>query len=401
MGLSYGAAINCPQIRHMSAFFVPEFGKMLRLAWDLLKLRSTRSSTGGVYASRVGSGRARISSMWCLPRSPTLLALNSRCEASTCLKKVSDRPNDGERAPLKILCGLISILSTTGTIRLATLPENHTKIGQQQEGSLLTEGALHQIKQWLRQCHKSHGNRCRIPESPTWVPKRLVSVQGGSDGSVSVVETSTFSGSNPKYVTLSHCWGTKDPMLMLKKVNERTFSNPGQGIRWSELPRNFRNAVEVARALEVDYIWIDSLCIIQDNGEFATEGQLMHLVYRNSFCNLAAVDSDGCQGGFFPKGLTAPKNLSDTVISLHSPIFGGRSWYILPSDLWECQLLHKVLYTRGWVFQGNIWVYIGRRTSKRLTLTRKDVISSTSAFLWPSDIRKSCSYSQESFLWCL
>lgn len=143
-------------------------------------------------------------------------------------------------------------------------------------------------------------------------------------------------------------------MLMMESAKERTYTDPEQGIRWDELPRNFRNAIEVARALAVGYIWIDSLCIVQDNGEFATEGQLMHLVYRHTFCNLAAVDSDGCQGGFFPDGLTALDDLSGTVATVDSPIFGDRSWHILPSDLWEVRLIERVLYTRGWVFHGKI-----------------------------------------------
>lgn len=154
---------------------------------------------------------------------------------------------------------------------------------------------------------------------------------------------------------------------MLKIENERAFTNPDEGIAWTELPKNFRNAIEMARALGVGYIWIDSLCIVQDNEEFATEGQLMHLVYRNSFCNLAAVDSDGCQGGFFPEGLMEPLDLSGVITSSKSPIFGGRSWHILPSDLWEYRLLQKVLYTRGWVFQGNSQACLKSSESKRLT----------------------------------
>lgn len=255
-----------------------------------------------------------------------------------------------------------------GTIRLAALPKKPAQAVQ--SASLLTAGTLRQIKAWLRKCQNTHGNRCRIPESPAWLPKRLVNVQPEPNGNVSVVETCSFSDKNPKYVTLSHCWGTKDPVLMLKTDNQRAFTNPDEGIAWRKLPKNFRNAIEMARALDVGYIWIDSLCIVQDNGEFATEGQLMHLVYRNSFCNLAAVDSDGCQGGFFPEGLTEPLDLSGAITSSNSPMFRGRSWHVLPSDLWEYRLLHKVLYTRGWVFQGKRQSIMKSDMSKRLTTHR-------------------------------
>lgn len=245
--------------------------------------------------------------------------------------------------------------------------------------------------EWIHKCQKLHGNRCRIPNTPAWVPKRLVRVHAGPNGSVSVVETARISDRKPKYVTLSHCWGTKDPMVMLKTGNESAFTNPDEGIAWSELPKNFRNAIEVARALDVGYIWIDSLCIVQDNGEFATEGQLMHLVYRNSFCNFASVDSDGCQGGFFPEGLKEPLDLSGAITSSNSPIFGGMSWHVLPSDLWEYRLLHKVLYTRGWVFQGTSRAVMRSNESKTLTEIRTNVVSSTLALLRPPDICKSLS----------
>lgn len=163
-------------------------------------------------------------------------------------------------------------------------------------------------------------------------------------------------------------------MLMLERENERDFTDPARGIAWALLPRNFRNAIEVARALDVGYIWIDSLCIVQgEGGDFATEGQLMHLVYRNSFCNLAAVDSEGCQGGFFPDGLPAPAPgyLAGTVAaSSSSSVFGVRSWHILPSDLWESRLLAKVLYTRGWVFQGKVDIF-RREYQRRLMDAQK------------------------------
>lgn len=171
--------------------------------------------------------------------------------------------------------------------------------------------------------------------------------------------------------------------------------DPAKGIAWDTLPRNFRNAIEVARALGIDYIWIDSLCIVQgEGGDFEAEGQLMHRVYRNSYCNLAAVDSSGCQGGFFPDGLTAPAPgyLARTVASSSSsPVFGGRSWHILPSDLWESRLLRKVLYRRGWVFQGKVDISsdITGSVSRETDVRRTDAVPSIIAFRRPPDICES------------
>jgi len=72
-----------------------------------------------------------------------------------------------------------------------------------------------------------------------------------------------------------------------------------------ELPKTFRDAIEVVRHLNLQYIWIDSLCIIQDSKEdWAQEAALMHQVYSNAIVNIAADDAkDGTEGLFRDRDL--------------------------------------------------------------------------------------------------
>lgn len=71
-------------------------------------------------------------------------------------------------------------------------------------------------------------------------------------------------------------------------------------VLFSELPKTFRGAIEVADYLSVRYIWIDSLCIIQGSEEdWLHEAALMSDVYQNSFCNIAATASKESHGGLF------------------------------------------------------------------------------------------------------
>jgi hypothetical protein len=152
------------------------------------------------------------------------------------------------------------------------------------------------------------------------------------------------------YVTLSHSWGEVHPLtLSTGKLGE--YMN--KGIKLADLSNSFQQAIRVARFIRIRYIWIDSLCIIQGEGsDFGTEGDLMHKVYRYSYCNIAAVDSKGGEGGLF-RGRD-PGHIVPATFKANdsSSLFGQTTWRILPRDLWDTELLQMHVYTRGWVFQG-------------------------------------------------
>ncbi|CBX93879.1 hypothetical protein IAQ61_003759 [Plenodomus lingam] len=211
----------------------------------------------------------------------------------------------------------------------------------------------HQIKRWIRDCGIYHKN-CpkRAGAGSKWVPTRLLHVGGRREGeSIRVVDTKVANVKGP-YVTLSHCWGPSPEKRrdILTAQSWKEFTEVG--VPWNFLSKNFQQAIEVARFLEVDYIWIDSLCIIQgDTAEWKREGALMHKVYRNSYCNIAAADAANSQEGLFrqrePQDVIPARFEADGA----SPMFGKNKWQIIRGDLWEHDLLSRPLYTRGWVFQ--------------------------------------------------
>ncbi|KAK6853594.1 heterokaryon incompatibility protein [Apiospora arundinis] len=220
-------------------------------------------------------------------------------------------------------------------------------------GQLDVENIGKQVEDWLVHCQRAHGGRCTVPDNPPWVPKRLLDLTTLSEGRVVVRETELLPSPKPRFVTLSHCWGNpeKTPMLELKPYNIVAFTDPTKGIRKEQLPQNFKDAVDVAILLKAQYIWIDSLCILQDGEEFKTEGQFMHLVYRNSYCNLAAAASGDCEGGFFRERQKVDKFGGDIVETSETSVFGRGRWRVFPSEVWSDHLLMDPLYRRGWVFQ--------------------------------------------------
>ncbi|KAJ8113757.1 hypothetical protein OPT61_g4182 [Boeremia exigua] len=207
-----------------------------------------------------------------------------------------------------------------------------------------------QIKDWIRTCGIEH-KHCpkRAGSASKFIPTRLLHIGGKRAGDrIRVVNTKLNNVKGP-YVTLSHCWG-KDPLVTLRSSTLEEFMFVG--VPWRKLSVNFQQAIEVAWFLEIDYIWIDSLCIMQgDIDDWNHEGSRMEKVYRNSFCNIAAADAGDSTGGLFRR-----REARDVMPALleftdESPIFGRRRWVVLRSDLWNQALLGRPLYKRGWVYQ--------------------------------------------------
>jgi Heterokaryon incompatibility protein (HET) len=113
------------------------------------------------------------------------------------------------------------------------------------------------IKYWTDDCIKNHA-RCQSSDLNI-LPYRVINV-GSKDTTRPRLEE-TYGDKKGTYVALSHCWGAFQPLITTQATLERRKS----GIEWSLLPKTFQDAVQLTRALGMEYLWIDSLCIVQDN----------------------------------------------------------------------------------------------------------------------------------------
>ncbi|KAH8589841.1 heterokaryon incompatibility protein-domain-containing protein, partial [Bisporella sp. PMI_857] len=96
------------------------------------------------------------------------------------------------------------------------------------------------------------------------------------------------------YAALSYCWGSTE-FVTLSKSNISSFK---AGIDINTLPETIHDAIQVARSLRIPYLWVDSLCIIQDSLEDkAEEISKMSEIYQNATITLSAASSkDSFQG---------------------------------------------------------------------------------------------------------
>ncbi len=125
-------------------------------------------------------------------------------------------------------------------------------------------------------CSKSHSPRC--PNQPSSLPTRVIAVN-----TLQLLDPSP-PGSH-RYIALSHCWG-KCRSFLTTRANLEAHK---EGFSLQDLPPTFRDAVLVTRALGVKYLWIDSVCIIQDDKEdWENEGRKMASIYANAWVTIAA-----------------------------------------------------------------------------------------------------------------
>ena len=129
------------------------------------------------------------------------------------------------------------------------------------------------------------------------MPRRLLAFPAsGPCDKVGLLEPEPTTKVEP-YVALSHCWGPNEQFVMIREKIEKWRS---QGLRLQDFPTTFRDAVEVTKALGYGYLWIDSLCILQDDAEdWKAEAPRMSIVYGNAACSIMAMDANDSHGGLF------------------------------------------------------------------------------------------------------
>lgn len=157
-----------------------------------------------------------------------------------------------------------------------------------------------------------------------------------------------------RYCALSHCWGAAEKRPLT--TTTRNLQNHLAGILWHQLPQTFREAVLVTLSLGIEYLWIDSLCIVQDDkSDWHREAQKMGMLYRNASLVLAAGGAKDSTESLLPTSRPIRASIRIPYISegLHRGFFNAA--ILVPGPYSPVQ---GPLRLRAWAFQE--W-YLGRR----------------------------------------
>jgi hypothetical protein len=140
-------------------------------------------------------------------------------------------------------------------------------------------------RRWIETCLAEH-TTCRDFQQnttdPSQRPTRVLEITGAT----TVKLRCNMSSTNFTYLALSHMWGPDHThQTRLLESNLLAFQT---SIPWSALSDIYHDAIRTARALGYTFLWIDSLCIIQDSAsDWTHEGQRMATVYGNCAANIA------------------------------------------------------------------------------------------------------------------
>ena len=198
------------------------------------------------------------------------------------------------------------------------------------------------IRSWIDAC--THHGCCQWTRLNAPLPKRVLDISRPDD----LIMLYESKGETASYAALSYCWGNGLPLRTLTA----NISQHMQGIPLETFPKTMRDIIPLARHLAFRYIWIDALCIIQDDAaDWQEQATAMTAIFQGCSLNIAVSDAPSCDSGA-TRTLQQNSILLGTasiegsaagkmeVVIVCEPTFDGA---YSPDD--------AILSTRGWVFQ--------------------------------------------------
>ncbi|KAK6859047.1 heterokaryon incompatibility protein-domain-containing protein [Apiospora arundinis] len=213
---------------------------------------------------------------------------------------------------------------------------------------------LNRLKDWARHCDSTHQGTCHGLSGwadvapPSLAPLLLVDVK-----TQSIVEVDlSVPHQEIKYAALSYVWGRLPDVLESTQANLPQLKLPGALALPAfshALPETVRDAIALTHRLGLDYLWVDRLCIVQDD---ATSKPLqlaqMGAIYANSYLTIVAADGGDANYGLrgSVEGVSRPRHFRPSAVT-HKP--GGKALIVKPVFAHDYNVTEWE--RRGWTFQ--------------------------------------------------
>lgn len=221
------------------------------------------------------------------------------------------------------------------------------------------------MQEWLKNCLLNHKSCNSIATG--FLPTRLLDLEAFNGMSadlkddIKLVHSASLhiheTASAPRYITLSHCWGPPEKRPVV--TNHGNLAARMKRISFADLPKTFQDTVVLTRKLGQRYLWIDSLCIIQDDEEdWAKEASTMAKVYAQSYCTIAALSSADSSEGLRVCGDEPPRDEAYRAMIFDIGVNDGNGGlftariFTEQQDSWEEYYYgYNPLSRRAWVLQ--------------------------------------------------
>ncbi|TXC06034.1 hypothetical protein FocTR4_00010803 [Fusarium oxysporum f. sp. cubense] len=181
----------------------------------------------------------------------------------------------------------------------------------------LAELIKYQIQPWMESCREQHTDHefCGAKYVSSSLPTRLLDVGETNDLLVKLVEVkSCKSLRDVDYLILSYCWGNGNEKSKMTKTN---LGMRLRGFAVSNLSETIQDAILLTRMMEVRYLWVDAICIIQGpTGDFRSESPRMGDYPSNAACCISASVAKDSQEGFLTERPLARFPMDDIAIRI-------------------------------------------------------------------------------------
>ncbi|KAJ3546129.1 hypothetical protein NM208_g2163 [Fusarium decemcellulare] len=201
------------------------------------------------------------------------------------------------------------------------------------------------MNEWIRTCQETHHHDHLPPRgidsrNTAELPTRVIDVGNHQNPKIKLIDSDAMESSD--YVALSHCWG-QGTMYRALVSNVESLRRE---VDFNVISRTSQDAILATRGLNARYLWIDTLCIIQDDeADWKREAARMQHVFSNAICVLAASSATSSAEGF----LRNPHMDRKTVILRSSS--GALSYVCKFIDNFNRDVEEAPLNKRGWVLQ--------------------------------------------------
>jgi hypothetical protein len=201
---------------------------------------------------------------------------------------------------------------------------------------------IDRLQSWLRTCDFEHENHCHATSEGEGFllgqPQWLIDV-----------EDLCLSPAWPRnrYIALSYVWGKVETVRALVSNLRRLQTKGALSDDSTEftLPRTIRDTINVVKILGERFLWVDCLCIVQDDREVKyTQLGDMASIYANAYVTIIAAEADNASHGLRGiQGYTPPRDYSGPARK-----YSNRNDALLAHHR---NLSISVWYSRGWTFQ--------------------------------------------------
>ncbi|KAK5988423.1 hypothetical protein PT974_12578 [Cladobotryum mycophilum] len=204
-------------------------------------------------------------------------------------------------------------------------------------------------KRWLTECVSHHHSSCSDLRWSTHNPSRLVRIT--SKSKLQLCDGAQMDG-GVEYAALSYSWGTQvvstEELQIIdgSKTTRKNLASRYESFSLEKLPNTLADAISFCQRVGLSYMWIDSLCIVQDDhdrADFMQEAPRMHEYYGNATFTLAVCSNVKATDAFL-----RPR----TAFNYHiKPCRLGSLWLLMPDISLTDLAPRSPLSTRAWTLQ--------------------------------------------------